>query len=175
MIILVDLGSVLAFIGIAFLVFMIAGGVLAVCNWLVAHAAVALTILALIAIVWTILKVVAVLAEDDSYWGISVVFTLLSVLAMILFIFMYIVPLWVYYGGLHSVIETVASFIFFTIGTLVFNFIFGALFCWVEDGPRIAICDFFSVVATIAVLYFINIDGIRCYLFDFLAIRAPFI
>lgn len=169
-IILIDLGSVLAAIGIAFVIFMVAGGVLAVCNWLVAHAAIALTILAIIAIVWTIIKVAIIFAEDDSYWGVSIIFSILSVLSMMLFIFMYIIPLWVYYGGFYSVIDTIASFIFFAIGTFIFNALFSVVFCWVEDGPRIALCDFFSVTATITMLYFINIDGIRCYLFDFLGI-----
>ena len=176
-VVLVPLGTILGAIGAAFAGFFVTGGLMMIGNYLTAHPAVFFTLLIITAIIGTVIKTMFVASDDDNLWGISAIFCFLSTCGTILFLFMYPIPLWVYNGGFHALIETVAGLIFLTIGKALFSGLFCAPFYACTDectGPVLAFVAFASKLATIFVLYLLNVDGIKYYLFDFLGIMAPF-
>ncbi len=177
MILIVDFFAVLMFIVGAFCSVGAAAVLVAIGEFFAAHLTATIIGIVIISIIVGAVKTLLVCAEDDTLWGVSFIASLMSVGSVILFAFMYIIPLWVYYGGFHSLVETIASIIIFYIISSGISMAVstGVTEIDLPKGPSVTIANFLSKVVCIIALYFIGVDGIRCYLFDYLGIMAPFV
>ncbi len=146
-------------------------------EWLFNHLAFTLVLFAVFLIVSALFKT-ATTAKGNGRISISVgfVFNLMSAVIELIFTLGYIVPTWVYAGGFYAMGETVASVILFYIACVIGKVVIAQVFSFLRVPPCVAygLADFIAKGGTFVGFYFV-LNGLSCYIFDYLGIAAPFI
>ncbi len=175
-VVIVDIGAIIALIVGAFCFAGASVALLNIFEFLMAHLVFTSVAILIIAIVSAVIRTVIIASDDDAWLPYTFITSFLSSATTIIFIFMYIIPLWIYYGGFYSVFETLAALIVYALVTGLLIFVFYHVFeAMLEEGPALATADLLAKIGCLALLYFVGVDGIQCYLFDYIGVMAPFV
>lgn len=146
-------------------------------EWLFSHIVLALIICIIVLVASALFKTGSSIEDSGSVSIITgFVFNLLAAGIELCFMLGYILPTWIYAGGFYAMGETVASIILFFIAGIIGKFIISFILEAIAISPCAArgIADFIAKGGTFIAFYFL-LNGLNCYIFDFLGIKAPFI